>query len=107
MRKKLDDYIKELQQAIKEKKNIPLDNILIWIKFYQHERLVHLIVTFLTAIATILFLFGFLFFNNIAILILFIITAILFVFYIIHYYNLENGVQKLYNLYFEIKEKEH
>ena len=105
MKIKIQDYIKTLEKSITEKKEnkYKLDDILTWIKFYQHERLVHLIVTFLTAIGTILFLFGFLYFNTIPILLLFIITGILFIFYIIHYYNLENGVQKLYDLYFEIK----
>ncbi|MBQ6323256.1 MAG: hypothetical protein IJI22_00300 [Bacilli bacterium] len=109
MKIKIQDYIKNLELGIKENKtkDYNCEDILTWINFYQHERLIHLIVTFLTAIGTILFLFGFLYFEKISILILFLITLTLFIFYIIHYYNLENSVQHLYDLYFEIKEKKH
>ncbi len=105
MKIKLSTYCKELEQKIKKKqidKNLS-EEVYTWILFFQHERLVHLIVTFFTGIGTILFLLGFLAFENIPLLLLFLITLCLFVPYIFHYYYLENGVQKLYDLYFDIK----
>ena len=102
MKIKLEDYIYDLESKKKINKE-ELDDLYTWILFFQHERLIHLIVTFFTGIGTILFLFGSLYFSNIGILLLFIITLCLFIPYIFHYYYLENGVQKLYDLYFEKK----
>ena len=105
MKVKLKDYIKELKEKIEKKKidkNLS-EEVLTWIQFFQHERLVHLIVTFFTGIGAILFLLGALYFENIPLLLLFMITLCLFIPYIFHYYYLENGIQQLYDLYFEIK----
>ncbi len=105
MKIKLKDYIEELNRKIEKKKidkNLS-EEVLTWIQFFQHERLVHLIVTFFTGIGTILFLLGSLYFENIPLLLLFFITLCLFIPYIFHYYYLENGVQKLYDIYFTIK----
>ena len=108
MKQKLEDYIKELEEKI-EKKNIKKglsEEVLTKIHFFQHERLVHLIVTFFVGVSSILFLLGFISFENIALLLLFILTLLLFIPYIFHYYTLENGTQKLYDLYFKIKDIE-
>lgn len=107
MKQRLDEYVKEVENKIKNNKiDKGLDEeVLTKIQFFQHERLVHLIVTFFTGMGCILFLLGFLQFENIPILLLFIITMCLFVPYIFHYYYLENGTQKLYDLYFEIKKR--
>ena len=107
MKIKLNEYIEELNHKISKNKidkNLS-EEVLTWIQFFQHERLVHLIVTFFTGIAAILFLLGFLYFENIPLLLLFLITLCLFIPYIFHYYYLENGVQKLYELYFKIKKE--
>ncbi len=107
MKIKLSDYQKELEEKIKKGKIEKglAEEVLTWIQFFQHERLVHLIVTFFAGIGTILFLLGALYFETIALLLLFLITLCLFVPYIFHYYYLENGVQHLYDIYFEIKKK--
>ena len=109
MKESLKEYNAYLDKVIEskkiEKKEELLEEILIQIKFFQHERLVHLIVTFMTAIATILFLFFSVLLESIGMTLLFIITFCLFVPYIFHYYYLENGVQALYKKYFKIKEK--
>ena len=107
MKVELKSYIKKLEKIIKDEKidkNLK-DEVLQEISFFQHERLVHLIVTFFTGISCILFLITTLFTDNIGILLLFILTLLLFVPYIFHYYYLENGVQRLYELYREIKNK--
>ena len=105
MKIKLSTYCQELEEKVKNNKvnKELLEDTYTWILFFQHERLVHLIVTFMTAMGTILFLLGFLAFENIGLLLLFIITLCLFIPYIFHYYYLENGVQKLYDIYFDIK----
>ena len=55
MKVKLKEYIKE-QESKKDFSKEDLKDLLTWISFFQHERLVHLIVTFFTGICTILFL---------------------------------------------------
>ena len=108
MKQKLEDYVKELEEKVKNnkiEKNLS-EEVLTKIQFYQHERLVHLIVTFFTGIGCILFLLGFIAFEMIPILLLFIITICLFIPYIFYYYYLENNVQKLYDIYFEIRKNQ-
>ena len=107
MKKKLFDYIEYIENKIKDKKTDKelLEDILVKISFFQHERLIHLIVTFMTAIGMVLFMLGFLIIKELLLFVLFILTLALFFPYILHYYNLENGVQKLYELYDKAKEK--
>ncbi len=100
MKKELEEYIKYVENN-KKKKDLK-EEVLIKIKFFEHERLVHLIVTFFTGIAAILFFLGFLIIESIPLFILFLITLLLFIPYIIHYFYLENGTQKLQRLYFKI-----
>ena len=108
MKVKLNDYVNSLEEIVKSEKKVDKDfpkDVYSWICFYQHERLIHLIVTFFTGIGMILFLIAALHFESIMLLVLFLLTLCLFIPYILYYYYLENNVQKLYDLYFEIKEK--
>ena len=107
MKKKLKDTILEVENDRKNNKidDSYLEILYTKILFFQHERLIHLIVTFFTGIGCILFLLGNLFYESLGLLLLFIITLCLFVPYMFHYYNLENGVQKLSDIYIELKEK--
>lgn len=108
MKQRLDDYIKDLEVLI-EKKQVPkglADEVLTKIHFVQHERLIHLIVTFFTGISCLLFLIAFISLEQLLLLLLFVITICLFIPYIFHYYYLENGTQKLYDIYFQIKNTE-
>lgn len=107
MKRMLTDYIENVEKKLNSSKQDKglAEEILTEVAFFQHERLIHLIVTIFTGIITILFLLGFLYFENIPLLILFLLTLILFIPYIFHYYFLENGVQKLYALYWKAKEK--
>ena len=72
--------------------------------FFQHERLIHLIVTVLFAILTfaVFFLLISLPVWNTGLFILLIALLVLLIPYIAHYYILENGVQKMYKQYDEI-----
>ena len=107
MKIKLKDYIQELEDLLNQEtiEKEKMEEVYTWIQFFQHERLIHLIVTFFTGMGTILFLLGTLYFESIPLLLLFLLTLCLFIPYIFHYYSLENGVQKLYDIYFEIKKK--
>ena len=100
MKKYLYEYI---NYVINNKNEIDLEDMLIKIYFFQHERLIHLIITLFYVIMFLLFLI------LVSISYIFIIPAfillIFVIFYIIHYFRLENGVQSLYFLYDEIKNK--
>ena len=74
MKESLKEYNEYLDKVIESKKvdnkEDLLEEILIQIKFFQHERIVHLIVTFMTALATILFLFFSVLLENIGMVLL-------------------------------------
>lgn len=72
------------------------------IGFFQHERLVHLIVTMTVAILTVICLAIGIIGDFLAGFILAGMFTILLVPYILHYYTLENEVQKMYKQYDEI-----
>lgn len=100
MKEYLYNYIKEIDNLINSNKKINddvINNHLIKISFFQHERLIHLLVTIFYGLLFIIFMtLGFLSY------LFFIIAAILLVFllfYIVHYFRLENGVQYLYKQY--------
>ena len=104
MKDYLYNYIKEIDLLINSNKKIDDDTInnhLIKIRFFQHERLIHLLVTLFYALLFIIFMsLGFISY------LFFIISAILLVFllfYIVHYFRLENGVQYLYIQYDKMK----
>jgi fatty acid desaturase len=78
---------------------------LIQISFFQHERLIHLIVTALFALIEVLAVgFSLLYFSP-AVLVFSLIVLILLIPYIRHYFLLENEVQKMYGQYDRIMEK--
>ena len=78
--------------------------LLIQISFFQHERLIHLIVTVLFALATVMSFLCMFFVQEWGLLLLAFAILILLVPYIKHYYLLENGVQKLYSYYDKLQE---
>lgn len=69
------------------------------LQFFQHERLVHLIVTCLFAVLTFAVFFALLFTMNAGLFVLFAALLVLLIPYIRHYYILENGVQRMYGQY--------
>jgi hypothetical protein len=75
------------------------------IHYLQHERLIHLLVMLFVGLFTLL---SFFFALLLARTELYIITAVflsLCIPYVYHYYQLENGVQRLYRLSNKIEEK--
>ena len=97
-------YIDNLSEKVADLEKV-IESHLIQIKFFQHERLIHLIVTVFVGSMTILFLLFGLLTSNIMLFILFAATLILFIPYIFYYYFLENGVQKLYKQYWTLLDK--
>lgn len=85
-------------------KNRQMEDLLIQIGFFQHERLVHLIVTVTFALLTMLAILGVMLEPQPALFILILLLAVLLIPYIRHYYILENGVQKLYKYYDKLME---
>ena len=75
------------------------------IAWISHERLVHLLVTLFIGGLLIMSLIGFILLQNKLIGLLSVILIILALFYIIHYYRLENGVQRLYKISNQIYHK--
>ena len=82
------------EEAKKEAKKL-----LIQIQFFQHERLIHLIVTLLFAIVTVATMLFNIVVTQPILIILELALLILLIPYIGHYYLLENGTQKLYTYY--------
>ncbi len=117
MGKRMKDYVAAMMQVAKKmtskvavsKQNREeiLREMLVQIKFFQHERLIHLIVTVLFAFLTIFTIACSCFLNNpsygMPFCLLSVLCLALLVPYIHHYYVLENGVQKLYEIYDEIR----
>ncbi len=106
MREYIHEYMLSIDNYIAEKKHNNLkeviDNHLIKIGFFQHERQIHLYVTLFYAVVTLLFL-GMMALSLIFLPIAMILTVFL-VLYIYHYFYLENHVQYLYKQYDKLKE---
>ncbi len=69
------------------------------ISFFQHERLIHLIVTVTFALLEMLSLIMVMVAPGPFTFLLTIVVLVLLIPYIRHYYILENGVQKMYGQY--------
>ena len=101
-RLKIDNLLANPDKISKEQwKNI-LEEHLTQIAFFQHERLVHLIVTVTFAILTMMSIIASIMISNPMLLVLTLLFLVLLVPYIMHYYTLENEVQKMYTQYDEI-----
>ena len=108
MRNYMKEYIDKIDTIINNKSSKNIDEIikehLIKIQFFQHERIVHFLVTMLFSL---MFLISFLYLLNhvsIGIILLNIIFLCLLIPYIYHYYYLENNVQYMYKQYDLLKE---
>ena len=103
MEKRLKAYIQYLESVISgnnpDELKAAYSDILTQIAFFQHERLIHLIVTVKFAILALMSLQFFISTGMFAVMMLFLLFMVLLVPYIRHYYILENGTQRLYELY--------
>ena len=80
-----------------------INNHLVKIKFFQHERLVHLLVTLFFALFLLISLY--LSLKESLFIIVVLILLVMLIFYVKHYFFLENSVQELYKKYDEIINK--
>ena len=104
MKKYIKEYISECEVLLRGKIDKDMvRNHYRKICFFQHERLIHLIVTLSVFVFAILFII--LSFDSIKFLIPSAALLIMGIFYIVHYYFLENSVQYLYIIYDEMKKK--
>lgn len=105
MREYMKEHIDYIDEYIKNKKYKDISNVienhLKKIAFFQHERLIHLLVTIFYAIITILFLS--LTIVSIIFVPIAIIITVFLILYIYHYFYLENGVQYMYKQYDKLK----
>ena len=109
MRKRMIKYLQSIDTLLNQQApSNDYDRIrkehFVQIQFFQHERLIHLIVTCLFAVLAYAVFITLLFSFSIGLLILFIALLVLLIPYIRHYYFLENGVQKMYEQYDRIYE---
>lgn len=105
MKNEIKDYITEVKQKISAEAvdEHLAEEMLIRIGFYQHERLVHLIVTMTFAIMTVISFFMLAGGATLLTVGLSLLFLALTVPYVAHYYFLENSVQELYRIYYEVK----
>jgi TM2 domain-containing membrane protein YozV len=107
MDKKLQDYIKYIEKESEKPSKELQEYHKTMVQQFQHERLIHLIVTLFFALFMILF---FIFFGALEIWlprggwgeviiagigVIYGILLVVTLFYVRHYFRLENGVQKL------------
>lgn len=75
------------------------------ILFLQHERYIHLFVTLFVALFDLLCIFFALQLVNVLFFVAVLLLTALLIPYLFHYMALENGVQKLYDLYNKIEKQ--
>lgn len=109
MEKRLKKYLEYYRRFAEGEEAVEGDSeefcreMLVQIGFFQHERLIHLIVTVLFALLAVLSILANLLIQELAVLALCLMFFVLLIPYIRHYYILENGVQKLYEYYDRVK----
>lgn len=76
-----------------------IEHHLTQIAFFAHERLVHLIVFCLVAVCTVMCILAFVIKGELMLIPLILMLFVLLIPYCMHYYLLENSVQKMYDQY--------
>lgn len=111
MKNRILTYMKQIDDILADdKETYDYEQIrkehLVQLDFFMHERLVHLLVTLTFALLAFgTFFMLYLSFEPVLLILLFAIFVLL-VPYIMHYFLLENGVQKMYRQYDELLMKE-
>jgi hypothetical protein len=107
MKERILGYRNRIDRIINENSeetdwNALLSEHLTQIGFFQHERLIHWLVTMLFAILTFMAVGIYLISGQVYVLALVAILLVLLIPYIGHYYLLENETQKMYDQYDKI-----
>ena len=115
MKKRILAYLKYVDELLDENSEInkgverdwekEIEKHLTQIAFFAHERLVHLIVFCLVAVCTVMCILAFVIKNEIMLLPLIVLLFILLIPYCMHYYLLENSVQRMYDQYDAMRNK--
>ena len=104
MGEKMKNYLREMDYLLDHAEEHTdwisvLEEHRIQIGFFQHERLIHLLVTLVFAILSMaVFLLDYFRFSLFLSLLL-VLFLLLLIPYVFHYFHLENGVQKMYRQY--------
>ena len=109
MKNRIVAYLKYIDEMLDESSKMnkgverdwdkEIERHLTQIRFFAHERLVHLIVFCLVSICTVMSILAFVIKGELMILPLIVLLFVLLVPYCMHYYLLENSVQKMYDQY--------
>ena len=108
MKKRILAYLSYVDEILKEDDRDWENEIrkhLDQIAFFSHERLVHLLVFMLVGICTVMSILAYVVSSQIIILPLIVMLFVLLVPYCMHYYLLENSVQRMYQQYDEMQAK--
>lgn len=111
MRKQMLDKVNKAQAFLAEgdfsngKGEEFLKYLLRWIEWFQHERLIHLMVTIAFFFVALIGIIAFFLLEEIMFIVMSLIVFVTFGFYIEHYFLLENKTQLLYSIYDEIEGK--
>ncbi|MBR1673505.1 MAG: hypothetical protein IJ703_00935 [Eubacterium sp.] len=109
MKRRITQYVDYIDSILAGDAEQDWDSViekhLIQIKFFAHERLIHLIVFALVAICTIISIMTFITSGKLEIVPLIVLLFVLLIPYCAHYYLLENDVQKMYDQYDEMVNK--
>ena len=110
MKKRIVAYLEYIDELLKnEEANFDWDKEiekhLNQIAFFSHERLVHLIVFALVAVCTVISILAMVISEQIIIFPLVVLLFVLLIPYCMHYYLLENSVQRMYDQYDEMVAK--
>lgn len=108
MEKRIKCYLAWIDKQLEKQKDTDvnwqaeIDKHLVQISFFQHERLIHLIVTVVFALLEMMSFLCLLFVFTPGMMALTLLILVLLIPYIRHYYILENSVQKMYRQYDEM-----
>ena len=115
MKKRIIAYLEYIDEILDENSEInkgverdwdkEMEKHLTQIAFFAHERLVHLIVFCLVAVCTVMCILAFVIKGEIMLLPLIILLFVLLIPYCMHYYLLENSVQRMYEQYDAMRNK--
>ena len=102
MKKRITEYLAYID-ALLERDDMDWERErqkhLVQIAFFAHDRQVHLIVMALFALATVISILYLNFSGSLIIVALVFALIVLLIPYVMHYYLLENSVQKMYEQY--------
>lgn len=102
MLKKMSDYEQFLLKTVEAGEPVSAEFLLsvrTHVGFFQHERLVHELVMILFALLSVGGVLFFVALPSVGVFCLDVLFMALLVPYVKHYFGLENGVQRLYDVY--------